>query len=485
MLATRSRFTIHQRHRAHRCPTRRAFAGSRKLPFVAPCLGATVTLLLLLLAAAHGAMAQENNRAWQVERAAALISTNRIAEAERQLNSLLKVSPDDALALNLLGTVRAQQGRLDEAEALFAHALRVDRQFAGAHMNLAYLYLLKGAPEKTLSELREVHRIVPDDADTTYKLAHLLLNLGRLDECVAFVSEVRQASGPTPALLTVLGDAYLKKGEAGKAEESYRLALGAQEGNADALLGMALVSQSKGDARAASDYFSRARERSAGSPEALYRFAVAALKSGLYEDARSALERAVQLKPDEPAYLVALGAAWLKKSELFESERVFRRALGLRPDHAQAQMYLGYILLKQKKFPEAREWLEKSIGKGDAAPETFYYLGLIAQEQNEDERAVGLFENAIRLQPSFANAHVALGSTCLKLKNYERARQELEAGVKLNPDDSKAHYNLARLYALLKEPRRAQAEMAIVERLKSAGKTQPQEGDPGAPPSPR
>jgi tetratricopeptide (TPR) repeat protein len=484
MSAARLRFTDHQQRGASHRLTHRVFARSRKSAFAAHvCLSATVSLLLFL-AISHGARAQENNRTWQVERAAALISTNRIPEAEQQLNSLLKSSPDDALALNLLGTVRAQQGRLNEAEALFAHALRVDREFAGAHMNLAYLYLLKGEPEKTLSELREVHRIAPDDADTTYKLAHLLFTLGHLDECIAFVAEVRRTNQPPPALLAVLGDAYLKKGDTGRAEESYRLALGAQDNNADALLGMALVSQAKGDAQGAAVYLSRARALSADSPERLYRFAVAALKSQLFDDARSALEKAVQLKPDEPAYLVALGAVWLKKPDLFESERVFRRALGLQPGNPQAQMYLGYILLKQKKYGEAREWLEKSIGKNAAAPETFYYLGLIAQEQNEDERAVGLFENAIRLQPSFANAHVALGSICLKLKNYERAREELEAGVKLNPDDAKAHYNLARLYALLKDQKRAQAEMAIVERLKSAGKSQPQEGDPGAPPSP-
>jgi Flp pilus assembly protein TadD len=441
--------------------------------------------LLLSLAATNAVRAQENNHAWQIERAAALISTNRISEAEQQLDKLLKSSPDDALALNLLGTIRAQQGRFDEAEALFAHALRVDREFAGAHMNLAYLYLLKREPGKSVTELKEVHRIVPDDADTTYKLAHLLFTLGRFDECIAFVNEVQRKSQPTPALLSVLGDAYLKKGETVKAEESYRLALGAQETNVDALLGMALVSQAKGDAQSASAYLSRARALAADSPQLLYRFAVVALKSQQFDDARSALERAVQLKPDEPAYLVALGAVWLKKPDLFESERVFRRALELQPDSPQAQMYLGYILLKQKKYGEAREWLEKSTGKGTAAPETFYYLGVIAQEQNEDERAVGLFENAIRLQPSYANAHVALGSLYLKQKNYERARQELEAGAKLNPDDSKAHYNLARLYALLKDQRRAQDEMAIVEKLKSAGKTQTAEGDPGAPPSPR
>jgi Flp pilus assembly protein TadD len=443
-------------------------------------LSASVALLFFL-AVPRCVSAQENNHVGQIERAAALITVNRIPEAERLLDGILKSSPEDALALNLLGTVRAQQGRLDEAESLFAHALRVDRQFAGAHMNLAYLYLLRREPENALSELREVHRIVPGDADTTYKLAHLLLTLGRLDECVTFIADVRRASPASPALLAVLGDAYLKRGETVKAEESYRQALGAQNNNADALLGMALVSQSKKDAQSASAYLARARGLIADSPESLYRYAVIALRSEQFEDARSALERAAQLKPGETAYLVALGAVWLKKSDLFESERVFRNALGLQPDNPQAQMYLGYILLKQKKYPEAREWLEKSVRKDAAPPETFYYLGVIAQEQGEDERAVGLFENAIRLLPTFANAHVALGALCLRLKNYERARQELEAGAKLNPDDSKAHYNLARLYALLKEPRRAQEEMAIVERLKNAGQPQTAEGDPGAP----
>ena len=156
-----------------------------------------------------------------------------------------------------------------------------------------------------------------------------------------------------------------------------------------------------------------------------------------------------------------------------------------RPDDPQAQMYLGYTLLKQKKYPEARAWLEKSAQKDERAPETFYYLGLIAQEQNEDERAIELFAKAVGLTPSLANAHIALGSTYLKLKNYPLARQELEAGVKLNPDDSKAHYNLARLYALLKDQQRAQEEMAIVERLKNAGKAQSQEGEIGAPSGPR
>ncbi|HKP71338.1 MAG TPA: tetratricopeptide repeat protein [Pyrinomonadaceae bacterium] len=420
----------------------------------------------------------------RLEQAATLISGDRLAEAEQQLNAILKAKPNDALALNLLGTVRAKQGRLDEAETLFSRAIRADNGFAGAHMNLAYLYVLKGVPEKTISELKEVLRLDPENADARYKLARLLFSQGRLDECVALI---KKATLPLPAhMAVVLGDAYLKKGDLKKAEESYLHALEGERNDADALLGLALVSRSAGDANGASTYLARAKESIADSPESLYRFAVTALRVELFDDARWALERATRLRPNEPTYFVALGAAWLKKPELFEAERVFRQALRLRPDDPQAQMYLGYTLLKQKKYPEAREWLEQSVRRDAATPETFYYLGVIAQEQNEDLRAVEFFENAIRLQPAFANAHVALGSTYLKLKNYERARQELEAGAKLNPDDSKAHYNLARLYAQLKDPQRAQQEMRIVEKLKSAGKAQEgRDADAPAPSNPR
>jgi protein O-GlcNAc transferase len=443
-----------------------------------------VTFSLMLLMQLN-VFAQSDDLTKRLGRAATLISENHEPEAERELAAILKSKPNEPLALNLLGTVRAKQGRLDEAESLFSRALRIDKEFVGAHKNLAYLYLLKGQPEKTVLELKEIVRLKPDDADASYKLAHLLFALGHLDDCINFIEANRQSHAPTVPLITLLGDAYQKKGSLEKAEESYLQALSAQSNDAEALVGLAAVSQAKGDGKRAALYLARAKESMTDSPDLLYRFAVAALRSEMFDDAKRALERAVELKPDEASYLVALGAVWLKKPDLFEAERIFRRALELQPEDAQAEMYLGYTLLKQKKLPEARGWLEKSVRKDAVPPETFYYLGLIAQEQNEDERAIELFEKAVRLLPSFSNAHIALGSTYLKLKNYTRAQSELETGVKLKPDDSKAHYNLARLYAQLKDQRRAQEEMAIVEKLKSANNSGTQEGDVSAPSSPR
>jgi tetratricopeptide (TPR) repeat protein len=428
-------------------------------------------LVIFFCLSAPNLTAQTGNLVERLERVAALIRDDRIREAEKQLASVLKVTPNAPVALSLMGTIRAKQGRLNEAETLFLRAVRGDVQFVGAHMNLAYLYLLKREPEKTISQLKEVLRLEPNNADAAQKLAELLLSLRHVDESISFIEKLRLSQSIPAPLLVVLGDAYLTKGDLKNAEEEYLLALEGRLENAGGLLGLAQIAQAKGEAREAFLYLTRVASLTADSksPDFLYKFGLIALKAGMGDQAKSAIDRAIKLRPNEPSYVLALGVAWLKKGDLFEAEKVFRRLIKLQPDSTQGQLHLGYVLLNQKKYLEAREWLEKSARADTAIPEVFYYLGLVAQEQNDDARAIELLETAVQKLPSYSHARIALGSSYMKLRNYTRAREELETAVKLDPDEPKAHYNLALLYARLKDPERAAEEMRIVEGLKSKG----------------
>jgi Flp pilus assembly protein TadD len=441
----------------------------------------TTACLLLLLCVAPAA-AQGEGASAGVARAAGLIREGKLDEAERQLAAVLKAAPAEAVALNLLGAIRAQQGRLDEAEALFTRAARADARFVGPHQNLAYLYHLRNQPEKTAAALREVLRREPANADAAHKLARLLLTLGRLEECIRFVEEARGRGQASPAMLSMLGDARLAQGELKGAEEAYGRALEGG-GDAAALLGLAQVSLRRGDAPGAAAHLARAKVAAGDSPDLLYGYALVALRAGFDEEARGALARAVALRPGDERLLFLSGVSWLrgKKADLSEAEQSFRRFLELRPASAQGQLYLGYVLLKQKRSAEARPLLEASVKADPAAPEGFYYLGLIAQDENDEARAVGLLEDVTRRFPDFPHAHVALGVSYLRLKDYERARRSLEAGVKLDPADQKAHYNLALLYARLKEPQRAREEMRIVEELRAKSGASPGEEELLAP----
>jgi Flp pilus assembly protein TadD len=444
-----------------------------------------LALCCLILAAAVPTLAQRNAYVERLERTASLINSNRLQEAEQQLDDILKLAPNEAVALNLLGTVRAKQGRFDDAEVLFMRSIQNDKDSVEAYMNLAYLYLLKGQPEKSALRLKEVLQLQPANADASYRLAWVFFTLGRFDESIGVIDTAKQSQPLSIPLLNLLGEAHLKKHDVKNAEEAYLLVLKEQGSNGDALLGLAASAQIRGDAQTTSVYLRRAKDVIAESAELLHKFALIAQNSGVKNEALWALKRVTELKPKEPSYQFDLGLAQLMDPvDLQEAEAVFQQFLKLQPGNARGQLYLGYVLLKQKKYAEARVWLEKSIQNQTGTPETLYYLGLVAQEQNENERAIELLTKAIQLAPSYASAHVALGATYLKLKDYSRAQPAFETAVKLNPDDSKAHYNLALLFARLKNQERAQDEMRIVEKLKKAGKPEASEEDL-APPPPR
>jgi Flp pilus assembly protein TadD len=398
-----------------------------------------VFLLFALCIFAFPVSAQSADVVQIFEQVASMIRDNRLAAAEKELTNVLRVQPNLPVALNLMGSVRAKQGRLVEAETLFLRAVQNDKSYTGARMNLVYLYLLKRAPDKAIPQLIEVLTLEPENVEAR----------------------------------VILGDAYLAKKDLQKAEENYLAALDGKLDNAGALFGLAQISRLNGEMREASIYLNRVGTLAAGSksPDFLYKFALEAMRVGMFDEAKSALERAVELNPKEPSYLLGLGIAWLRKGDLFEAEKLFRHLLQLQPNNPQGQLHLGYVLLNQKKYAEARTWLEKSARSPAPIPEVFYYLGLVAQEQNNDAGAIVLFEKAVRQLPSYAHARIALGSSYMKLKNYVRARQELETAVKLDPEEPTAHYNLALLYARIKEPARAQEEMKIIEQLKSKGAT--------------
>ena len=428
-------------------------------------------LFLSLLGCQIGLAQTRNDLVTRLENAATLIRDDRLVEAERQLSSILKSNVNQADALNLLGAVRAKQRRLVEAEKLFARAITANNNLISARMNLVQVYLIQGKPENAISELNDVLRLEPANEEAFQRLPPLLLAQKRFDEFISVVEQAK-SSRPLPfSLLLSLGDAYLEKKLAAKAEENFNLALEQQPGDADAILGLAQAAKLRGDDAAASSYLDRARKSDVKSAETLHRFALVAWDAGRYEEANLALTEAVKLKPDQPEFYFLLGSTWLKKPDLVEAEKAFRRVLQLQADNAQAQMYLGYTLVLQGKYAQAREPLEKSALKQPGVAQISYYLGLIAQEESDDQRAIQYFTKTLQQLPSFADAHVALGRSYLKLKDYTRAQEQLEVAVKLKPDDPKAHYQLAILYARLKDPQRSQEQMKIVQQLEEAAKT--------------
>ena len=105
--------------------------------------------------------------------AAALIEQRQFDRATVLLRRVLKSSPRNPQALNMLGLVLTATGHLEQANAQFEKAITADPKFYPGLKNLALNELSLGQLEKAQAHLQQVLTLAPDDAGANLSLAEI------------------------------------------------------------------------------------------------------------------------------------------------------------------------------------------------------------------------------------------------------------------------------------------------------------------------
>ena len=364
---------------------RAATCGPRR---VRPTRSLPLAVLLCALFAPAVVWAQASDRVEQLKRAASLVGSNRLDEAERQLNQLLRESPEEARALNLLGALRAKQGRLDEVEALFTRALRGDARLVGAHMNLAYLHLLRREPEKSAARLREVLRLEPANAEAAQRLAWLLLSQNRFDECIALVASLKETQPPSAPLLALAGDAYLKKGDRAAALASFKKAaeLNPSEPSYHFSIGSAWLRYPP-DVDEAERAFRQFLKLRPGDVQGQVHLGYVLLKQSRLAEARAALEPSARGGAATAEVFYYLGLIAQEEGEDARAVGLFEQSVRQAPTFVHAHVALGAAFLKLKDYPRAQRALEAAVRLSPEEPKAHYNLALLYARLGQPERA--------------------------------------------------------------------------------------------------
>ena len=111
--------------------------------------------------------------------ALALQRQGRLRDAEKIYTRVLKAAPDHFDALNLLGTVKAQLGRMGEAHRLLSAAVKINPRAAGAWINLGEVLQALKRNEEALECFDKARALAPDDVDILNQHANALLSLDR------------------------------------------------------------------------------------------------------------------------------------------------------------------------------------------------------------------------------------------------------------------------------------------------------------------
>jgi tetratricopeptide (TPR) repeat protein len=160
-----------------------------------------------------------------IGQAVALHQQGRLDEAEKLYARALKLQRDNFDALHLLGVLNHQRGKANEAHRLIAAALKVDPGSPDALSNLGMvLNTLKRGPE-ALAALDKALAIAPDHADALNNRGNVLLDLKRPEEAIKAFDAVLAAAPSHLQARINRGNALTELGRVDAALADYEAAL--------------------------------------------------------------------------------------------------------------------------------------------------------------------------------------------------------------------------------------------------------------------
>jgi len=249
--------------------------------------------------------------------------------AARLLQGLLRKAPRHFDALIALGAVRGEQGRFNDAAALFERASKIRPDSADAHYNLGVAHAHLGSKEHAVDCYRNALRAEPQHLNASNNLAAVLLALDRPSEALSCVEQGLACHPGDLQLLSKRGAALKDLRRVDDAIEDFRQVVQRQPNDplGHGNLGLALKDGNRMDEAVSS--LERAVSLDPRIAEHHNHLALALSGCGRLDDALKSLRHAVELDPEAPELHENLGLLLLLKGDLEEgwTEYDFRHQL--------------------------------------------------------------------------------------------------------------------------------------------------------------
>lgn len=305
--------------------------------------------------------------------ALALHQQGRLQEAEPLYAAVARQQPDNADVRHLLGIIALQTGRPDRAVDLIGEAIALNAGIAAAYNNRAIALRRLGRLDEALDSLDRAIVLEPDNAEAHNNRGSVLRDAGLLDAALpAFDRAV--------ALRPDYADAHINRG---------------------------LLLRSMGQSAAALQSYDRALALRPNHAGLHYNRGNALLDLTRREEALASFDQAISLQPSHVQAHAARGNALLQLGRTEQALASYDQAIALRPDYAEAYGDRGNMLQLLDRFDEALASYDQAIAlkPRDAGP--YFSRGELLRFQGRADEAVASLDAAVEMDPLHASARLA------------------------------------------------------------------------------
>ena len=357
-----------------------------------------------------------------------LILKNRLDEATRLNDEILKSAPRDTDALVSKGQIQIRQNHPDAAVDTLQSALQNDPDNAVAHYQLGLAFDQQHDTTRAEAEWRKAVSLDPDLLEAQSALARVELFRG---DAAALLETSQQIIKIQPNAV----DGFLLKCLAEMALKNY---IDAQH---DAEEGM---------------------QRAPQSPAPYVQMGNVQFAQKHYPDAEKYFQQALDKDPSSADGLSGLMNTYSVQKQFDKAIAAANAQIAKSPNNSNFYDLLGTALLTGKKdLPSAEAALRKAIDLDKNNTDALEKLGQVQVQEGATDQALALYQQSIRDNPRDTRFYILSGVLYESKQSWDQAKAMYQQALSIQPDQPLASNNLA--YVMLEQGGNVDVALAMAE----------------------
>jgi tetratricopeptide (TPR) repeat protein len=344
------------------------------------------------------------------------------------------IKPGEDGVLMQLARAHTALNELDIAEKLYNQIIDKNRTFQYAYSELYKLYVFERKLPEGEAILKRAFQNNPKQYGYLTTLALHYSLLGRRDDMVAVLQQIKGHANDFDQAYMVVGDFYLRVGDGDTAIREYKEGMSKDPKRKTTYQKkMIEVYMRQGKKAEAADLNGQILKADPNDNDAKGLAATFMLDKGDIARAITELQAVVTRSPDNPVARYNLGRAHAARGEYEQARQQFTKAIELRPDYIMARLALAQLQVMRGEYDAALKTAGQvlQIDRGSVNARLIESAALMGMRKFGDSRT--LLDSMLKVNPNSPDVHFQMGLVDLAENKYKDAEDAFRRTYQLNP----------------------------------------------------
>ncbi len=328
-----------------------------------------------------------------------LILKNRLDEAAKLNDEILKANVHDSEALVYRGQIRLRQndpaGAVDSLQA----ALREDPNNAVAHYHLGLALGMENNEAQSEAELRSAVGLSPELTDAQRALAAIEIRHNDVDGLARTAQQIINSAPNAPDGYLLRAVAEVQRQKFSDAESDINKAAEIDPASAAPHVQMGNLRQAQKQYPEAIKVYQQALDKDGNSTDALQGIMNSYIAQKQLDQAIAAARAQIAKQSSNSGFYDLLGTALFQKKDYSGAEAAFHKAIELDKNNSDALLKLAQVQTAEGSVSQALATYQQSI-KDHPREISFYLLaGMLYESQHQYDQAKNMYQTALNIQP--------------------------------------------------------------------------------------